>query len=71
MAVLQKILSFIWTILLLVGKLLCLTVRLVLKFIPAGIAVGSCDLPCRKQHIKKGTYQKCIGSGTDPIQCHA
>ena len=31
MAVLQKILSFIWTILLLVGKLLCLTVRLVLS----------------------------------------
>ncbi len=31
MAVLQKILSFIWTILLLVEKLLCLTVRLVLS----------------------------------------
>lgn len=31
MAVLQKILSFIWNILLLAGKLLCLTVRLVLS----------------------------------------
>ena len=31
MAVLQRILSFIWGILLVAGKLLCLTVRLVLS----------------------------------------
>jgi hypothetical protein len=70
MAVLQRILSFIWGILLAVGKLLCLTVRLVMSLFLL-VTVGFSNLPCGEQHIRKGIWRKCIGSGTDRIQCHA
>ena len=62
MAVLQRILSFIWGILLAVGKLLCLTVRLVMSLFL---------LVLQLVLVMKGIYCKCIGSGTDRIQCHA
>ena len=71
MAVLQRILSFYlghftgsWKTAVFDGKVSN-------EFVPAGITVGFGNLPCGEQHIRKGIYCKCIGSGTDRIQCHA